>query len=268
MPASQAARGLLLGVSLLVLLAASAPAAGAVQRSVAYRVSISGQQELTWSFDGTRGTCQIVRGTGKGRVAFRFRSSKPGTGTVNPGAGGLSYASFGVYATATGTIAGTYTETETTPCPGFAPRDPVTVTAPTGGCGATKFGLRIESQVRGAFLYVTGPKVPLGPPGSISAVGGVCPFPLDLSILESTDFSACGDGRGLWKRSWGVASSQGEGLAASRIAIKPKTLLRPKKKTVLLSGRARVDCTMSSTYSGGVKITLDLRYTVTLRRIR
>ncbi len=263
MRSPHAVRGVTLVGLLLIALAVSAPPANAA--GVLYRASISGVQELTWSVDGTRGSCEIRRGTGNGSVKFRFRSPKPGPASALPGRGGLRF-SLGLPATATGTIAGTFTDANATPCPGFDPAEPVT--RPVDGCGATKFGLRVDAQVRGAFVYVTGPTVPLGPPASINQAGGSCPFPLGGPIDSSSDRSACGDGNKLWQRSWGVSYSEGRGLAASRIAIKPGTLLRPKRRTVLLTGRSRVDCTIESTYSGGVKLTLDLRYTITLRRVR
>lgn len=252
-------RGLLLSGLLLVAIAASASPASA--RAVSYRVSVSGQQELTWSVDGTSGSCEIRHGAGNGRVAFRFRSPKPGTGVAKKHGGGLLFLS-SIPATATGTIAGTFTDSVSTPCPGFEPS--ATFTEPVDGCGATKFGVRVDASAHGAFVYVTGPNWPLGPPGSISATGGSCPF---LPSVGSSDFSTCGDGKKLWQRSWAFGA-QGAGLAASRIAVKPRTLLRPKRRTTLLTGRAKVDCTMTSQYTGGTKIALDLRYTLTLRRIR
>jgi hypothetical protein len=252
-------RGFLLGGLLLVAFAASASSAGA--SGVSYSVSVSGQQDLTWSVDGTSGSCEIRHGAGNGQVSFRFRSPKPGTAVAKKHGGGLLFLS-SIPSTATGTIAGTFTDSVATPCPGFEPQ--AVFTEPATGCGATKFGVRVDASAHGSFIYVTGPNVPLGTPGSISETGGGCPF---LDSGDSSDFSTCGDGQKLWQRSWAFGS-QGEGLAASRIAVTPRLLVRPKRRTIQLTGRSRVDCTMTSTYTGGVKIALDLRYTLTLRRMR
>lgn len=252
-------RGFLLAGLLLVAFAASVSSAGA--SGVSYSASVSGQQNLTWSIDGTSGSCETRHGAGNGSATFRFRSPKPGTAMASKRGHGLSFLS-SIPATATGTIAGTFTDSVATACAGFEPR-PV-FTEPVTGCGATKFGVRVDASAHGSFIYVTGPKVPLGAPGSISETGGGCPF---LAGVDSSDFSTCGDGQKLWQRSWAFGS-QGEGLAASRIAVTPRSLVRPKRRTIQLTGRSRVDCTMTSTYTGGVKIALDLHYTLTLRRVR
>ena len=52
-------------VLVLISLASAAPAASA--RSVVYRATISGQQELEWKVDGTTTGCESRRGAGKGR---------------------------------------------------------------------------------------------------------------------------------------------------------------------------------------------------------
>ena len=119
------------------------------------------------------------------------------------------------------------------------------MTDPAGGCGATKFGLRVDLTAKGAFVYVTGPRVPLGPV-SIAQSSGECPFPVDGSFLDSTDFAACGDGKQLWKRSWGVASSAG-GAAGEPVHIRPRQLPK-RKRTRVFPKRANVDCTMPSRY--------------------
>jgi len=250
-------RGLLLVGLLTVALAASIAPASASGTS--YRTSVSGQQNLTWSVDGTSGSCEVRHGAGNGQVSFRFRSSTPGTAVAKKRGNGLLFLT-SIPATSTGTIAGTFTDSVATACPGFEPRE--TFTEPVAGCGDTKFGVRVDASANGSLINVTGPNVPLGPPGSTSESGGGCPF---LAGVNSTDFSVCGDGKKLWLRSWAFAF-QGRGLAASRIAVTPRLLLKPKRRTIQLTGRSRVDCTMTSVYTGGVKISVDLRYTITLRR--
>jgi hypothetical protein len=244
----------LLGGALLAALPLSAEAAS-------YRASISGSQKVSWKVDGTSGNCEIRRGKGEGTVSFRFASAKPAPVAAGKSGGGLAFVG-SIPATAKGTIAGAFTDSPETPCPGFEPSP--SVTDPAGGCGATKFGVRVDLTAKGAFVYVTGPRVPLGP-GSISQSSGDCPFPVDGSFLDSTDFAACGDGKQLWKRSWGVASSGGRGLLASRWHLTPQQLPK-RKRTRVFPRRATVDCTMPSRYTGGVRITGTLNYTLTLKR--
>jgi hypothetical protein len=226
-----------------------------------YRASISGSQEVSWKVDGTSGNCEIRRGRGEGKVSFRFASAKSALVTAGKSGGGLAFVG-SIPSTAKGTIAGAFTNVPETPCPGFEPGP--SVTDPTDGCGATKFGLRVDLTAKGAFVYVTGPRVPLGPV-SIAQSSGGCPFPLDGSFLDSTDFTACGDGKQLWNRSWGVASSAGRGLLASRWHLTPNQL--PKRnRTRAFAKRTNVNCKMPSGYSGGVQITGTLKYTLTLKR--
>ena len=226
-----------------------------------YRASISGSQEVSWKVDGTSGSCEIRRGKGEGKVSFRFASNKPAPVTAGKSGRGLAFVG-SIPSTAKGTIAGAFTDSPETPCTGFEPGP--AVTDPAGGCGATKFGLRVDLTAKGAFVYVTGPRVPLGPV-SIAQSSGECPFPVDGSFLDSTDFAACGDGKQLWKRSWGVASSAGSGLLASRWHMTPSQLPK-RKRTRVFPKRANVDCTMPSRYTGGVRITGTLKYTLTLKR--
>jgi hypothetical protein len=236
--------------------AAVAQAAG----PFSYSASVSGKQDLTWKVDGTRGNCEIRRGTGDGTVSFRFKSSKPGTAAASSSRSGLSFNS-SIPSVAKGSIAGHFTDAPETPCPGFEPGDPVTQSA--SGCGATRFGVRVDIQAKGAFLYVTGPNVPLGPV-SIAQSGSDCPFPLGGFMDSSSDRTTCGDGRQVWQRSWGVSSAGGAGLFASRVHMTPKQLFRKRK--VVITGRKDVSCTVESSYSGGVKLTGSLKYTITLKR--
>lgn len=249
---------MLLTGSLLVALAVVAVPASATS----YKATVSGQQELTWSMDGTRGGCEIRRGAGSGRAFFRFRSPRSEPATALARGRGL-YFGMSNNATATGTIAGSFTDSLSTACSGFEPAP--TYVEPAEGCGDMKFGVRVDASAHGAFLYVTGPNWPIsGSPGSTAANGDPCPF---LSSLSNTDFSTCGDGNKLWLRSWAFGAL-GQGLAASKIAVKRRALLKPKRRKFSLTGRTKVDCTMPSSYTGGIKITLDLRYTITLKKTR
>lgn len=243
------------GLVAFVLLLAWAPVADAAL----YRTSIRGSQELTWTVDGTTGGCEIRRGTGDGTVRFTFRSVKPQL--LNAGRDGLQGS---LPSVATGSITGRFTDAVETPCPDQEPGEPFV--APADGCGATRFGLRVDATPRGAFTYFTGPVTPLGP-ASTAQAGGECPFPVDLPVLESTDMGACGDGDQLWQRSWGVSASRGEGLLASRVQIGAKRLPR-KGRSRQLTGRAAVECTLPSQYTGGVALRGALTYTLTVKRTR
>jgi hypothetical protein len=247
------ARVAVLGCALLGLAAAQADAA-------VYRTSISGRQHVSWKVDGTAGGCEVHRGRGEGAVTFTVKSSK-----AAPLTGGTRRVPLlgSIPSVATGSIEGRFADTVETPCPGFEPGDPVI--EPVDGCGSTRFGIRVDVTPKGAFTYINGPATPLGPVSTAGA-RGTCPFPVDTPILSSNDFTACGDGQALWRRSWGIGSSGGQGLLASRISVTPKRLPR-KGRTRVLTGRATVDCTMSSPYSGGVKVTGSLTYRLTVKRI-
>ena len=250
------ARRALLGGALLVSIAALPQGAGAT----VFKTSIRGQQELDWKLDGTTGSCEIRHGTGSGHVGFHFASSKPAPG-LSASAKRLAF-TVSIPSVAKGSLAGAFTDTVETPCPGFTPSE--TFTEDASGCGATKFGLRVDVISRGAFLYVTGPNAPLGPV-SIAQSGGYCPFPLGGSSWDtSLDRTECGDGKQLWQRSWGVSSSGGEGLFASRIHMTPKPF---KGKKLTITGRKSIECTIPSQYTGGVKMTGKLTYTLTLKRL-
>jgi hypothetical protein len=225
-----------------------------------FRTTVSGKQELTWKLDGTTGNCEIRHGVGQGVVSFKFKSSKPAVIGVNAGRVDGSIPSV-----ASGTVSGSFTDTVQTPCPGFEPMDPFTESA--GGCGATHYGIRVDLSRHGAFVYVVGPEVPLGPV-SIAQSGGDCPFPNGgSSFSTSGDRTACGDGQQVWQRSWGVGGPTG--LFASRMHITQKSLLRVKRgKTKQLTGRKDVDCTTDSQYSGGIKMTGKLTYTLSIKRLR
>ncbi len=249
----------LLSVGMLGALGGVPATAGAVD----YSVSISGRQDLEWKLDGTRGNCELRRGAGSGKVSFRFASRKAAPAAALARGRGMFFAT-SIPSTATGTLAGAFTDTVAAACPGFVPSDPVT--DPTGGCGPVRFGVRVDFQYRSdGFVYVTGPNAPLGPV-SLAQAGGECPFPLGGRFDETSDRKACGDGAQQWQRSYGVSYAGGQGLFSSRFALKPRALLRPRKKTIVLTGKAVVDCTVPSSYSGGVKITGKLTYAMTLKR--
>lgn len=235
-----------------VALVAAVCAAGA--DAATFKVSISGQQEVSWAVDGTTGTCELRQGSGSGRATFRFASSRPAFTSLNPSGGGASLI-VSVPSQATGSIEGSFTDSVAAPCPGFEPRDPVV--QPTAGCGSTRFGLRVDAQLRGKVLFVTGVSTPP------ADVGADCPFPVGGFIDDSNDRSACGEGSQQWERSWGVSSAGGAGLLASRITVKRSALTR---RTVRLARTETIACTIGSSYSGGVKLTGKLRYVLTLRR--
>jgi hypothetical protein len=239
-------------VSLLALLPNAAGAA-------TFRTTISGKQELTWKLDGTTGSCEIRHGVGTGTVKFSFKSSKSSLIAV---AGGNTVGS--INTVAKGSISGSFTDTVETPCPGFAPLDPYMDS--TAGCGATHYGIRVDISRHGAFVYVTGPEVPLGPV-SIAQSGNDCPFPDGgYSWSTSGDRTACGDGKQVWQRSWGVGGPTG--LFATRLHVTQKGLLHVKKgKTKLLTGHKVVDCTTDSQYSGDIRMTGTLTYTLSMKRV-
>ncbi len=245
----------LLAGALLATLPASAGAA-------VYRASISGSQSVSWKVDGTRGGCEIRRGAGSGKATLRFASAKPALVTAGRSRGGLSFVG-SIPSVAKGTIAGAFTDSPQTPCPGFEPQP--SRSDPTDGCGATKFGVRVDLIAKGAFMYATGPSVPLGPVSTAQNTGD-CPSPSSSAFLDSNDFTACGDGRQLWKRSWGIVSSGAAGLLASRLHLTPGQL-PARRRSRSFAKSVAVECTMPSSYSGGVRITGALRYTLTLRRI-
>src|SRR3954447_10272023 len=100
----------LLGGALFAALPLSAGAAS-------YRASISGSQELSWKVDGTSGSCEIRRGKGEGKVSFRFASTRSAPVTAGKSGGGLIFVG-SIPSTAKGTIAGAFTDSPETPCPG------------------------------------------------------------------------------------------------------------------------------------------------------
>lgn len=235
----------------LVLAALATVGLTATAHAAVYQVSLSGTQELAWSVSGTTGDCEIRQGTGSGKVTFAFRSKTPGFVTIGAGSSTLG----SITAQATGTIDGAFADTVATPCPGQLPADPVT--EPTSGCGATRFGLRADLTLKGAGLSVTGTSMPP------ADVGDGCPFYLGSSFTSESPGPKCGDGSQLWQRSWGVSSAGGAGLLASKLSFGARTLRRP---TTTLTKRQTLDCTLDSPYSGGVRITGTLRYTLTFKR--
>ncbi|MBI5309926.1 MAG: hypothetical protein HZB14_02675 [Actinobacteria bacterium] len=250
-------------IALLVLSIAVFAAFAQSASAASFKVSVRGTQYLNWSLDGNTNNCEVRRGQGSGEAKFSFKST--GRNSLFVGSGRKAPRIVGsVNAQANGTISGSFSDTLVTACDPFAPADPYI--APATGCGDTSFGLRVDLKTRGAFVYVNGPSMP-GSGGSIAAVG-LCPFPIDNSLLLSTDLSACGDGSNLWQRSWGVASSGGQGLFASKLSISSKRLLKTRKgKSKVITGRAVVSCNVpASLYAGGVTMSGELKYTLTLKR--
>jgi hypothetical protein len=240
-------------IALCVLMAAPA-------HSAVFRATVSGQQELSWRLDGTTDGCEVRHGAGQGDVKITFKSSKSSLIAV---VGGRVDGS--INAIAKGSISGSFTDTVQTACPGFEPGEPFTASA--SGCGPLRYGLRVDLSRHGAFVYVVGPEVPLGPV-SIAQSGGDCPFPDGgYSFSSDGDRTACGDGTQLWQRSWGVGGPTG--LFGSRLHITNKGLLRTKKgRTKHLTGRKDVDCNTGSQYTGGIPMTGKLTYTLSLKRLR
>lgn len=247
---------LIVGLATAVL-AAPAHSAG----PLLYNVGVSGTQELSWKVDGTTPACESRRGSGSGTVKFRFHDDGATPTTALAKGRGMTFAA-GVPSTATGSISGAFTDSLAAACPGNLPAEPSTL--PTTGCGATKFGIRVDAQYRSnGFLYVTGPN-PM-----VSLISTNCPFPMDFNVFAgSFDWSSCGEGRQQWQRSFGLNTSQGEALLASRIAVKPRAILHPRRSKITLTGSAKVDCTVPSRYSAGVHFTGKLTYTLTARRVR
>lgn len=245
---------------LIGLLALAGPAQSS--GSIFYRATLSGHQELEWKLDGATTGCESRHGTGSGRLTFNFHNS--GSTLAAPTAKRNSMAfTLSIPSAASGTITGAFSDTLAARCEADPPRE--ATNSPTTGCGSAKFSLRADFLYRNdGFVYVTG--VPAPGPGS---AGGECPFPFEQRFEHaSSEAGLCGDGTQIWKRSWGVVSAQGRGLFASRIAITPRALLRPKHRTIILTGAARVACTVPSEYSGGVQITGKLTYALTLKRFR
>lgn len=227
----------------------SMPASASAASSGVFKVTASGKQSLTWSLNGTRGSCEIQTGNGSGSSGFSFKSSKAGFLTVSKASGILG----SITTSAKGTRAGSFTETYTA-CPGFVP--PPTFTADASGCGDFKTGIRMDFNTKNALTWVTGPASPLP--------GGICPIYGDF--LFSNDLTACGDSNTQYKRSYGV-SFNGAGLFASKLGISVKSLLKVKtgkKKTI--TGKSTVECKPQSTYSNPITLKGELKYSLVFKR--
>ena len=224
-----------------------------------FRTTFSGQQELSWKLDGTTGDCEIRRGVGQGDVKVKVKSSQAGLIAVNG-----RRVDGSITSVAKGSVSGSFTDTVQTPCPGFEPAEPYTASA--AGCGPLRYGIRVDLSRHGAYIYVVGPEVPLGPV-SIAQSGGDCPFPNGgYGFSTDGDRTACGDGRQVWQRSWGVGGPTG--LFASRLHVTNKGLLRIRKGTTKsITGRKDVDCTTGSQYSGGIRMLGKLTYTLSMKRL-
>jgi hypothetical protein len=237
-----------------VLVVLATLAAGVASADAAtYRVTFSGTQELTWKVDGTTSACESRRGAGQGTVKLSIKGDKPAT-MFSSGSKRISLLG-SIPSTVKGSITGQFTDTLVTRCQDFEPGP--AVTAPTTGCGATAFDLRVDFKPVGAFTYLVGPSMPGG------KTGEGCPDFQELA--SSNERTACGDDDALHRRSWGVASSHGAGMFATRLsAAQTKAVKRGGKKT--LTGRTPVECTLDSQYSGGVKLVGVLKYSVSVKR--
>lgn len=231
----------------LALALASTASASAASSGV-FKVTASGKQSLSWSLNGTRGSCEIQTGVGSGSTDISFKSAKAGFVTVNKS--GLIGS---VTSAAKGDRTGSFVETHSQ-CPGFEQVPPYTQDA--SGCGALKFDVRMDFATKKGLTWVTGPAQPL-PAGS-------CPNYTDQ--LFSTDLTACGDSNTQYKRSWGLAYG-GAGLFASKWNVSPKTLLKVKKgKKKTITGKTTVDCKPASSYSNPISLTGKLTYSLVFKR--
>lgn len=229
-------------------------ATGAQAKNGLFKVSLKGTQDLTWSTNGTTSSCEVRRDAGSGEAKFSFKSSKAPliyvdskgkiVGTVNT--------------KANGSISGNFGETTVTPCDGFAPQDPFSADA--SGCGSRSFAMPVNFKTFGAFQWITS--------GAINYVGDNCPFPIDNSLLLSSDLTQCGDSNNTNKRSWGIAAHEGQGLIASKFHVSTKRLLKLRKgRSKQITGKDTVDCTPEAAYwSGGVHLQGVVKYTFTFKR--
>lgn len=230
-------------------LALALPSAAQAASSGTFKVSANGKQSLSWSINGSRGSCEIQTGVGSGTSNLSFKSSKSAMLFVSRSGGIVG----SLNTKATGERAGAFTETYTA-CPGFEP--PPTYVADASGCGGYSTGVRLDFRTKNAFTWVTGPAFPLP--------GGACPTFGDF--LLSTDLAACGDSSTQYKRSWGLAYG-GVGLYITKLGISMKTLLKVKKgKKKTITGKASVDCKPASTFSNPLTIKGELKYSLVFKR--
>lgn len=233
-----------------VVLSLAVPSVAQAASSGTFKVSVSGKQSLTWSLDGTSGSCEIRRGSGSGSTSFSFKSPKAALLFVSKSGGIVG----SLNSTAKGERTGNFTTTTATPCPGFEPQAPYTEDA--SGCGATKTGIRLDFKTKNAFTWVSGAANPLPP--------GLCPNFTDQ--LLSTDLTACGDSSTQYKRSYGLTYG-GSGLFATKLAISMKTLLKVKKgKKKTITGKAVVDCKPATMLSSPITLKGELKYSLVFKR--
>ncbi len=234
----------------LIALALAVPASAQAASSGVFKVSASGKQSLTWSLNGTRGSCEIQTGNGSGSADLSFKTSSSGVLTVSKSSGVVG----SITTKAKGSRSGTFTETYTA-CPPFAANPPFTADA--SGCGSFTSGIRMDFKSKGAFTWVTGPASPLP--------SGACPSYTDY--LFSSDLTACGDSNTQYKRSSGIVYG-GAGLFASKISLSTKSLLKVKKgKKKTITGKARVECKPQSSYSNPLSISGELKYSLVFKRL-
>jgi hypothetical protein len=240
-------RYLIICVAALAVALASTATANAAS-SGTFKVTASGKQSLTWSLNGTRGSCEIQTGSGSGSTSISFKSVKAGFVSVNK-SGILG----SVTSAAKGERLGSFVETHTA-CPGFEPVPPYTADA--SGCGALKFDVRMDFATKKGLTWVTGPALPLP--------GGVCPNYTDQ--LFSSDLAVCGDSFTQYKRSWGLVYG-GAGLFSSKWNISTKNLLKVKKgKKKTITGKTTIDCKPTSLYSNPIILKGELKYSLVFKR--
>jgi hypothetical protein len=221
-------------------------------KSGSFKISVSGTQSLSWSLNGTTGTCEIRSAVGSGTNKFSFKSPKSTTVFVSSSAGVVG----SLNAVATGTRTGSFTTATVTPCPDFEPSP--TFSDDASGCGAFKYNLRLDFKQKNAFQYVTGP--------GVSNPSGLCPSPTSSSLFLSTELTQCGDGNALYKRSFGISGDTG--LLASRLSLSTKKLLKTKKgKSKTITGTSNVECSPPSSYNAPLTIRAQLKYKVTFKRV-
>jgi hypothetical protein len=241
-------RHLLLAASLLAITLTGVQSAAAASTG-GFKVTASGKQSLSWSLNGTRGSCEIQTGTGSGSTDISFKTAKAGILTVSKSSGILGSLTSG----AKGTQTGSFVETST-PCPPNAAVPPFTSDA--SGCGAVKFDVRMDFKTKNGLTWVVAPASPLP--------FGPCPNFNDQ--LLSSDLTACGDSNTQYKRSWGLAYG-GAGLFATKLNISMKSLLKVKKgKKKTITGKATVDCKPQSSYSNPIVLKGELKYSLVFKR--
>jgi hypothetical protein len=252
----------------LLALPASSPAA-----SQGYRVDVRGSQTVAWSIDGVLSSqCEKRRGRGGGEVTFRYRSSRSTLAFANA-YGRVRTFLFSTTVKATGSQRGTFTDSLEAPCSNFAPGP--TLTAGTSSCGPSSFWLRLDAQVRGSALYVTGTEAIERPSTPSRNSYADCPFANVTGGDIANALSPTGEVTGGCETSSSLPmyrqtrelATQGRGLANIALRTSVRSLLRPKRRTTTLSRKVQKSCDLPTAF-GPVKAQVTSQITVTLRRSR